>query len=200
MKFSFAAIALFVLSSCASPSGHLKVKKMATKDRIFAGRFLVDFNGKKAEDLKCELYVNSGLVPDIKLSADGFVFFKTTSSEFKISRIACYDQIDAYVAAWHVQRLPFQAFTRSSSNEVVSYFGDVVIQWKTEDSDTRMAAAKDTTSVQYPRIGRVEASGNMKIEIRSELEAISKILPERVSTLTETPLTIEAHPVQMIAQ
>lgn len=190
-----------ILSSCATPSGSLKVKKkLQPKDRIFAGRFIVDFNGKKKEDLKCELYVNRGIVPDIKLASDGYIFFKTTSSEFRISRISCYDQLDAYTAAWHHQRLPFQNFTRTASPDVASYFGDIIINWKTEEVDTKMAAAKDTSSVQYPRVGNVEASGEIKFEIRNELEAIQKILPERVSTISETPITIEAHPAQLIAQ
>lgn len=172
---------------------------MKPKDRIYAGRFVIDFNGK-TEDLKCELYVNGSLVPDIKLSPDGYVFFKSSSSEFKISRISCYDQPDAYTAAWHHQRLPFQNFTRTSRSDVASYFGEIVVTWKIDPADTKMAAAKDTSSVQFPRVGNVEASGELKIEVKNELEAIKKILPMRVSTMSETPLTIEAHPVQLISQ
>ena len=197
----FTCVSAILISSCATPSGSLNVKKkLGPKDRIYVGRFIIDFNGKKRDELKCELYVNGGVVPDIKLANDGYVFFKTTSTDFKISRIACYDQLDAYTAAWHHQRLPFQDFTRTASPEIASYFGDIVIDWKTQDVDTKMAAAKDTSSVQYPRVGSVEASGEIKFEIRNDVDGIRKILPERVSTISEVPLTVEAHPAQLIAQ
>lgn len=197
--FSLFAAAL-LLSSCASQSNNLKVKKMTAKDRIFVGRILVDFNGKKQQDVKCELYVNGGIVPDIKLAPDGYIFFKTSSSEFKISRIACYEQLNAYEAAWHHQRFPFQNFARTSSNNVASYFGDVIVTWKTDPADTKAAAAKDTSSVQFPRVGLVEASGEIKVEVRSDLETIQKLVPERVMTMSDTPITVEAHPVQLVTQ
>ena len=199
-------LSLIVLSSaltvgCTTTSNELTVKKVNMKDRVYAGRIFVEFNGKKNPDLKCEIYINRGLVPDIKLTADGYLFFKSNSASFRLTKISCYDQPDFYRAAWHHQSLPLEKVFKPESFQTAVYFGDIYINWKTDPAETVAAANLDATSPAYPKVGHVQNSGLLKIEVKDDFEAMKLAFAERVKNKSwnaeETPFTLEKHTVQI---
>jgi hypothetical protein len=204
MRIILAIAAAVALSSCATKSDQLVIKKAKVADRIYSGRLFVDFNGRKNKDLKCELYVNRGIIPDVKLSDEGYVFFKSDSKSFRLSRIACYEQLDAYVAAWHMQSLPLDKFFHSDSTYKATYFGDIYITWKTNPEDTKVAAAQDTSTPQYPKVGRVENSGSIQVEVRDAFEENQKIFTERVQNKSwnpdNAPTVLENHAVKVVQE
>lgn len=194
-------VSAMILTGCATIKDRLEIKKMKTQDRIYAGRILVDFNGRKNVDLKCEFYVGRGIVPDIKLSPEGYIFFKSDNPSFRISRIACYEQPDFYTAAWHHQSIPLGSFVKGGSPYEATYFGDIHITWKTNPEDTRTAAATDQTSPTFPKIGRVEKSGVIQVEVQDGFAAIQPLFQERVKNESWNPdgkeIILENRPVKI---
>ncbi len=204
MKIILTVFSFLILCSCATKNDQLVIKKIKGSDRIYAGRIFVDFNGRKNSELKCELYVGKSLVPDVKLSDEGYLYFKSDNKSFKLSRIACYDQPDFYTAAWHFHNLPLDKFYRSDTPQKATYFGDIYITWKINPEDTKAAAAEDRNSPQYPKVGRVENSGVLQIEVRDDFVNSQKAFAERVENKTwnasETPTVLENHPVKIVEE
>ena len=135
---------------------------------------------------------------------EGYVFFKSDSKSFRLSRIACYEQPDAYTAAWHMQSLPLDKFFYSDSTLKATYFGDIYITWKTNPEDTKVAAAQDTSTPQYPKVGRVENSGAIQVEVRDAFEENKKIFAERVQNKAwnpdNAPTVLENHAVKVVQE
>ncbi len=204
MKIILAFTSLLLICSCATNNDQLVIKKISQKDRIYSGRIFVDFNGKKNAEAKCEFYVNSGIIPDLKLTPEGYVFFKSDSKSFRFSRIACYDQPDFYTAAWHFQKLPLEKFFRSESPNTATYFGDIYITWKFNPEETKQAALQDQASPQFPKVGRIENSGVLQIEVRDAFAEHQKVFGEKVVnkawSADNTLTTVENHPVKIVQE
>src|SRR4051812_2262172 len=122
LRSLFLSAISLALAACTTLSDDVSVKKMQPKQRLYVGRILVTMNEKPAP--KCEVYLNMDVAPSIKLTPDGFLIYKTDRSELKFRSIACYDQLDMYLAAWHHQKLNLTAVSRPEDQNTVNYFGD----------------------------------------------------------------------------
>lgn len=201
INFFIGVLLVFLNLACATHSNELVIKKMKASDRIYAGRLIVDMNGQSNKELKCELYLNNSLLADIKLTEDGYLFIKSDNKKFRLSKIACYDQIDLYSAAWHHQRLPFSGLTQSDSTEKAAYFGDIYLNWKINPEETRAAARNDTSTPAYPKVGVVQNSGFIKIEVKDEFESIKPIFADKVKDkswrASDAPIELEKSIIQI---
>lgn len=178
-EISLLVILLFLMG-CATNSSELHLGKWKEKDRLYVGRVIVNFGDLPPEDLKCEVYINRDIVPIFKLDRDGYFFYKTDREEARLSRISCYHRPNFYMAAWHHHSLPLKPFKRPADSLEATYFGDVYVTWKFDKTGTISAAEKEPMTSTPPRIGNVQDSGSLTVEIKSDFELMKRLFFEKV--------------------
>ena len=163
MDKGFLVIGLFAvifLAGCATVSDEVSVEKMSSTQRLYVGRLKVRLNEDK--NPKCEVYLNNDISPSIRLSQSGWIIYKTDRKELRLRRLACYQQINPYEAAWHLHDLMLTSVLKSEDKSQVKYFGNLDVAWTVDPISTSQAARLVTVSG-YPKEGRVEDSGELKI-------------------------------------
>lgn len=188
---------LFLLAGCATTSNELRIGKLMRKQRVYVGRILVDFGGMPQKDLKCELYINNDLVPNFKLSADGYFFYKTDREKPELSRITCYHRPNVQLAAWHHQKLGLKPFHRPEEQTDAVYFGDLIVTWDFDKTATEPAAQSQPLTNTPPREGHVYESGTIKVEVRSDFELMNRLFFEKVEGARENNFILKEHLVQL---
>jgi hypothetical protein len=185
------------LAGCATNSDQLKVAKMQPKERLYVGRVLVDFGDTPSADLKCEVYINSDIVPIFKLSSDGYFFYKTDREKPRLSNITCYHRPSLYLAAWHHHALNLKHFYRPDDQKEAVYFGDIIVKWNFNKDATGPAAEKQPYTSNPPREGHVYDSGEMKLEVKSDFEMMNRLFYEKVDGAKDAGFVLKEHLVEI---
>ena len=157
-----------ILSACMIAGKEIPERDLKPEERMYVGQILVEINGKPAP--KCELYINSDLMPYIRVPADGWVAYKTDRHEARFSKLACLHRLPSGSAAWHHQSLPLQFLKRADSPQELTSFGQILVKWKVNDKDTE-AAAREQFIKKSNVEGQVKDSGVIQAQVTSQLDA-----------------------------
>lgn len=178
-----------VVQACTTLSSEVSLKKFASKDRLYAGKIRVNMSGD--EHPRCEIYLNYDISPSIKLADDGVILYKTDRDSLRFRSIACFHKINNRAGAWHHRDLNLKGIPKSESNEVVSYFGDIELNWKIDTDLTLEASSQDTDSTKGVREGHVKDSGEMKITISNSKDSMATVLLERIPEAKDKKLVLQ---------
>jgi hypothetical protein len=119
---SVSGIALLLLSACASTSSEIDMTSVRTDQRVAVGRITVFHNGENYTPF-CELQYDDDPVP-IKMGKDGLVYRKISGTEIGLATVRCN------AGGWyHYKFEPVIPIHASGTENTVSYFGDVEINW-----------------------------------------------------------------------
>lgn len=164
MKSLVFILTVLALVGCVSASNETQFDKVKPKQRVYVGQVQVKMNGQKAE--KCELFVNSDLAPNMKLSEDGFVVYKTSDRKPYLGRVRCLHKANNRKSAWHTQKLNLAPLKRPKKRKSVNYFGHILVNWDFDPEKTLKAPAQDPSS--FRQVGLVDDSGELQIEIKDQ--------------------------------
>ncbi len=176
---------LTLIFGCAAKEPELDLADVKKKDRIYTGTLNLTFNGKKNEDLKCEVFLDMSYNSDFKVPRDGFVVFKDSSRDLKIHKISCpfkagKDKIWVY---HHLELLPIK---KPRDRNEVTYFGNLDINWTFTEKDL-----KDLNENLKKAGELVENRGKFEVKITSDLAVHEAIAKQKIKDFqTNTQLKI----------
>ena len=168
------SVALLALVGCATPSNETDFEKVKPKQRVYVGNVEVNLNGKRAE--KCELFMNSNLAPNFKLSEDGFVVYKTSDRKPFLGKVRCLHKYNHRNSAWHTQELELNPLNRPKKRKSVNYFGHITLDWKINPKDTLTAPAQDPSA--FKKVGMVDSSGKIQLKVQDQKEVAEKYIQD----------------------
>ncbi|OFZ18762.1 MAG: hypothetical protein A2Z20_01365 [Bdellovibrionales bacterium RBG_16_40_8] len=181
---------LFWAVGCATLSDEVSIEKINSKQRLYVGRVLVNFNGET--NPKCEIYLSYDIAPSIKLSSDGFVVYKTDRQELKFKELTCYHKVTSYIGAWHHQKLALRAIKRPQDSSEVNYFGDIHIDWVFDPKTSKIAADKDYDTRAPYKTGQIKDSGDIKIWVGKDMAYIENAFYSKVSGAREKGFRLQS--------
>ncbi len=184
------SLAILLNTACATMSDEVSLKKITKSERIYAGRILVELNGQPAS--RCEIYLGYDITPSIKLSADGFVVYKTDREKFQMRSVACYHKYSPRLSAWHHQKLNLEPVAKSADQSAVQYFGDITLKWQIDPETTKETAEKDTDSRTPMKEGRVDDSGELIVDIVDNSALMQNTFFEKVPAAKEKNMALQS--------
>ena len=187
------SFAMLAMVGCATPSNETNFKKVKPKQRVYVGNVEVTLNGKPAD--KCELFMNSKLAPNIKLSEDGFVVYKTADRKPYLGKVRCLHRVSNRKAAWHTQDLELNPLNRPKKRKSVNYFGHISLNWEIDPDKTLSAPVADPSA--FRQVGMVDESGEIQLKVQDQKDVAEKYIQENWLTLKD--FRVETHLVSLQA-
>jgi hypothetical protein len=187
MKLFISALMLLPLAGCVTDSNVTQFKKVKPKQRVYMGRVDITLNGQKAE--KCELFMNSQMMSNLKVAADGYIVYRTSDREPYLGKVRCLHRANNRKSAWHTQSLNLKKLERPKKRKSVNYFGHLSIKWDIDPAKTLSAQARDPYA--FKQVGMVNNSGEIQLSVADNTKEATDYLKTNWKALND--FRVETH-------